>query len=897
MGNLKPIHATITQEDVISGRRKITETPQRLQSQTYYRTVDGIVTVVHANGSCDVKVPGRPFPYTEVFCILPGVKLEVSQGCTLGFLENAPNLPMIIAAKFVGAHKGAPVAIALALWGQAEGTPYLSRSVPSSLINPFSGTAADLWTGTAVATATPFGALVAANEIIITAQGLRDSGNTFWEKIRLSLQIPLGAVTNYEATAATSPAFWYTAMWTNSDASFVLAVDVANRQIWRKRESAFEQITLTDLASFDLVVMSVSPLGHVFLPSYSRTAAQTYTVTAPYTNPAGTTIVDGISTPTGSDKCRAWNTNIAGTTVARAWEYDPASALQSASPVVNGLLYGATGNGQAPCSIYGDAFVTWASGRPRLPAVTNYSQASLVRFNPVASNVPTGYSIKVSQSVEGVLVYVSATAGTPTWTHRITVDATEPSDYGLLGPLDTWMSSNFPSIMGASYSYLGVAGHQALVANVAPALGATVLSNTYFPGSTLTFNAPDYQVFFDAAIVMLPRETANTTKPRDIGGSLNNIGVFTDYVQPGVLGTIDQTLGVVGDKDGNLYFAYLEPVGLKVSGTVGIGGFGTSMGVSNGCWGGLISATTITTGPNTYGGYLLPDMVNTYRRRLRKVSKSGALLLNYDLSQLLTASWYELESALWSGLSSTPVGGSSTANAVPMADNVWKIVPCGRVVFLIIDYHVLGANYQPATQLQVLDANSATILHTVELINDLGLGTLASDIYATASTTEYFTGDGATDTFTLAETPTTVISATVDGAPESYTQAGADIVFDTAPGSGLDIAIEYEYTDTSDLVWRAGERRYAADPLTCELRAGFSTSGSEWAAVEVQRTDRSGASSPAAKTFLVEIQATLTSTPALTIGNATGAGRATISNGSVLQPVYSGGNWKIRQTS
>lgn len=487
---------------------------------------------------------------------------------------------------------------------------------------------------------------------------------------------------------------------------------------------------------------------------------------------------------------------------------------------------------------------------------------------------------------------ISATAGSVTWTHRITVTATNPSDYGLLGPLDTWLAANYVTIQGAHHTYYGVCGQEALTANVPGGSGPTILTSIYFPDYNITWNGPDYAVFFDAAVVMLPRDAANTTQPRDIGGSLNNIGVFTDYIQPGVLGTIDQTLGVVGDKDGNYYFAYLEPVGLKVGGIAGAG-----MGVTNGCWGDFAGHTTIDpfAFPITRGAYLVPDIVNTYRRKLRKVSNSGGLLLEYDLTQLLTASWYENESTLWTGFPGTPVGGDSNAG-VPMADNVWKIVPCGRVVFIIVDYHVLGANYQPATQLQILDANSATILHTVELINDLGIGTLASSIYGTDSTTEYFVGDGVTDTFALAETPTTVISATVDGAPESYTQAGADIIFTTPPGSGLDVAIEYEYTDLTDLIWRAGDRRYSADPLTCDLRAGFSEGGSEWAAIEVQRSDRTGATSPAAKTFLVEIQADITDTPSLTIGNATDAGSSTISNGAVLQPIYSGGAWKIRQT-
>lgn len=138
MGHLKPLHATYTQEDVITARRKTTETPKRLASQNYYRTIDGIVTGTHANGTYDVTVPGRPHPYTEVHCIIPRLKLEIHQGCTLGFMSNSPNLPMIIAVKFVGKRKAAavPDQITLGLWQQAEANPLNDRGPKEAQASP-----------------------------------------------------------------------------------------------------------------------------------------------------------------------------------------------------------------------------------------------------------------------------------------------------------------------------------------------------------------------------------------------------------------------------------------------------------------------------------------------------------------------------------------------------------------------------------------------------------------------------------------------------------------------------------------------------------------------------------------------------------------------------------------
>lgn len=901
-----PVRETqsLTRDKVVQHMEKSSWVVTRTYGNNYYDVQKGSTLVLSFDFNTgmltnnDSYSNDNPVRHERVFNTT-GVNLHVGDTCLLGYrgqdIRQKPFIKKASRMPFGQQTTISATAIDLALWCQAFATPFLSRSVPSSVIHPFSASSSTVWTGTTVVSAFPMGPVVDASGRIITAQGIRDVGDTFWEKVRISLQIPAGTVLTYETAMSISPSFWFTSMWTNDDASLVFVADLANRQVFRKRDFNFEQITLTDLNSFDLFVMSVSPLGHVFLPSYIRTAAQTYTVTAPYTNPAGTTTSNGVGSPSGSDKCRAWDVNTVSATVARAWEFDPASQLQSVLPIVHGLIYGGNGNGQAPCSIYGAEFVTWASGRPRLPAVTPYNQARLVNFDAPLSDIPTGYDTAASKSVEGVLMGVSASSGSATWTHRITVAATEPSDYGLLGPLDTFLSANYTNIFGAHETYLGVCGQQALTANVPGGYGPTVLSNSYFPAHNITWNGPDYAMFFNAAVVMLPREAANTTQPRDIGGSLNNIGVFTDYIQPGILGTIDQTLGVVGDKDGNYYFAYLEPVGLKVAGLAGAG-----MGVTNGCWGDFTGHTTIDpfAFPMTRGAYLVPDIVNTYRRKLRKISNSGGLLLEYDLSQLLTASWYENESTLWTGFPGTPIGGDSNAG-VPMADNVWKIVPCGRVVFLIIDYHVLGANYQPATQLQILDANSANVLHTVEL--RLDATTIPSNIYATGSATEYFVGDGVVDTFTLQNTPTSVISVTVDGAAESYSQSGADIIFSSPPGSGLDVVIDYEFEDTGNLVWRAGERRYFVDPLTCDIRSGYTGTAAtgysgEWAAIEVQQTDRTGASSVAPKTFLIEIDAVVANAPVVTSGSSSGAGRSVIAQSGFLQVLYDG-HWKINKVT
>ena len=63
-------------------------------------------------------------------------------------------------------------------------------------------------------------------------------------------------------------------------------------------------------------------------------------------------------------------------------------------------------------------------------------------------------------------------------------------------------------------------------------------------------------------------------------------------------------------------------------------------------------------------------------------------------------------------------------------------------------------------------------------------------------TTEYFTGDGVEDDFTLKSTPTEVVSVTVNGvaktATTDYTVAGKVVTFTSAPADDAVIQIIYK---------------------------------------------------------------------------------------------------------
>lgn len=65
-----------------------------------------------------------------------------------------------------------------------------------------------------------------------------------------------------------------------------------------------------------------------------------------------------------------------------------------------------------------------------------------------------------------------------------------------------------------------------------------------------------------------------------------------------------------------------------------------------------------------------------------------------------------------------------------------------------------------------------------------------------------FTGDGTTKTFTLTETPTSIVSVTVDGTETSaYTAAGTAVTLTTAPATGSETVVTYRISETVIAIW------------------------------------------------------------------------------------------------
>lgn len=140
------MHATATVFDADAARLASESFGKKLRGRTRRKTEDGIVEAVNTNGSYEVRVPGRSHSYPQVYCIIPNLRLTVGQGCVIGFLEDNPDLAVIIAAKLVGRHATpAPTPeLVIAGWQQIAVSP---------LLNHFAGPLAhylQVWSGETV---------------------------------------------------------------------------------------------------------------------------------------------------------------------------------------------------------------------------------------------------------------------------------------------------------------------------------------------------------------------------------------------------------------------------------------------------------------------------------------------------------------------------------------------------------------------------------------------------------------------------------------------------------------------------------------------------------------------------------------------------------------------------
>lgn len=270
------------------------------------------------------------------------------------------------------------------------------------------------------------------------------------------------------------------------------------------------------------------------------------------------------------------------------------------------------------------------------------------------------------------------------------------------------------------------------------------------------------------------------------------------------------------------------------------------IGVSNSFFSGPIA---------TVECFLVRSQSYLSRRYLRKISSTGALIWEKDMTQLMAGASHWM-TKLQLGVRLSGAGGDAgdmigavSSEELPLGDDMGPPRPCGRVVFQWVDFHTLGPNFLPTQKLCIYDDANGNLLHALALSNAEGgespTEVLIADVHAPDGppnpdyVTEYFTGDGSTTDFTLAYTPDEIDSVTVDGDPTEYTLGGATVTISPAPADGAAIEIIriiYEPGDPGELRYEAGNRRW--DPVVQEIYTGTDPNTREWALITINLEDR-----------------------------------------------------------
>lgn len=789
----------------------------------------------------------------------------------------------------------------LALWSQLEGSGGLGKFAPSDVVDP-DGTPILIYSGEPGGSGF-YGICVDSGYVgeakfsrggLVFAQLLRDSGNTHWEKMRLThLKLDEPDPFHMEAELDFTPLYpGLGETFINADASFVLIVLPDSHKLFRRKGDQFSQVTFS--GANELRGVSLSQLGPVVLPAYSR-EENYYAAIHPFDGyPA--VFTPGTGAETDGEMIKCWNALASDdTAVGMAWKKDLALELTSVNPVVNSMGYM-----KLPCSRDGRVFAAWVSGRPVLPYTTPTNQTMLLGYKEFHGGYPEAVEPwplrqDLSSSVEGCVVGVDSTTGATLWKHSIVVEAShalEPE--GILSPLTDWLPTQIDPITTVNTTiWHGRYSNGEVDNGQIGALGKNLswlVPFTSNPNPSLKVFAdsvyPNYDVFVDASIVLLPRETPNNTRYRDVGGYANNLAVFTDYAAANSLGDTPQggrESGIVADEYGNVYLSYLEPKQMLVAGgSIFIYGSPAGFfyrGTETTAWALLEIIQNTAPGapgvPAEWTSGHLPDMVNVHHRKIRKIGPSGELLAEADLTQLHSVSWYETEDNM-GGLSSTVIGGTSDAS-IPLADNVWLIAPCGRVVFVFLDYHDQGPNLQPATKLEIRSAADLSLLHAIELrTND---DTVPSSVYRRYFNEVIGVGDGVETSFTPPHPLNNAIAGAADGIPISVSTGFGTIDFATPPPADSVVTATYESTEVD---YDAGERQYLVDGKGLDIRTGLGSAG-EWALVWIQEEDLT-TRAVTARTLLIQMDVDdVTLAPSLTTSSSVpDRATSTIVDGSIL---------------
>lgn len=785
----------------------------------------------------------------------------------------------------------------LADWLYARGGADIGRWAISGLPDP-NAPPVTLWTGTSVVDAVPLGVLsLAEGNKIITAQILRNNLDTLWEKLRLHVVGDDAEELDVNLTADPTPIFGFLYLWSNIDGSFVIAHLAPTLQIYRRRGALFQALNLTGLSRLDFDRMNVIG-GTITSGAYTR-QVPSCTGTTLYLSPTATF---GTGYPANGGYIEGWASDVAATSIARTWQTTPEEILQLVQPAVQSW------SGQVAQA--GGSTIALASGREALwvanPSEFNLGlSAGFIAPPSNASVVALSNSI-YSRLLKGVVAAIDPATGSITGRHIIAVTPIAPVlDNGLIQPMENTLQATMPVDSGPGipnylYTWGGRHAHEDTSVRFHDPIqvGDCRFANFPFvdPNTDTPFSGPNFEIFGGAGIGVrfLPMSVANNALPVAVGPNFRTTGVFVGW--PGDSALSNGAISCNGD---SAYVAYLRPKAYLYPDAL------ESQTINNGIR--LETINAIAPPGYFYGSTIkfLPEVAFFQERFLAKLTITGsaiALAWTTDLTQLVTAAWWRRSDEIappfgWPG--NEFVGGNSSS-PVPLGDQIYQISAVGRAVFATIDYHPLGAKFQPETKLAVLDDSTGAFLYNVGILPSTA--TLPSDINGPGVPTEFTENYTiAPDTFddhVLTHNVYSILFVYIDGIPGvngvDYDYVAPNRIQITAGPSGAEVEVVYEYLETGPVLHYAGERRYAV--TSHELRTG-KNGAIEWAIIFATYVDRTNESA-LSRTIVVETNPTLPTPVGSTIYavlSPTSPGSVAISNGHMLRIEYLSGEWVIRQ--
>lgn len=837
-----------------------------------------------------------------------GKRFSADERAYVGFAAVGRRQPVILAgATRQGTQRGSLfAAVSVSDWLYALGGAGLGRWALSALPDP-NATPTTVWTGTTVPNAYPIGVLsLSSGAKIITAQMLRNEADTAWEKLRLHV-IGTGAE-ELDVTLTDSPdlVFGYAHLWSDSAGTFVVAHLAPTMQIYRRRFGLFEAVTLADVSRANLDLMNVIA-GSIMVGDYDR-VIPTCSGTHLYSS---IDVTFGDNYPADGGHVEGWLADVSDTSLAREWQVTPEDILELTQPVV--LPW----RGQVAQA--GNLVLVLASGREALWAASpsSYDLGLAVGFDTTPASDGSTVDLAnnlYSRALKAVVAGINPATGEITARYTLTATPAAPvSDEGLLQPMEDTLEATMPADSGPgapSYQYTWGGRHGQQDTSVEfhdpNEVGDARFSNFPFvdPATDTPFSGPDFEVFAGArlGIQFLPMDLPNNTQPVKVGTNFRTTDAFVGW--PGNADTAISK-GAISASGSSAYVAYLKPKAFLFPEAEGIQ---TS---NNGLR--LETLNAIEPPGYTYGSTIkfLPEVAFCQERfvaKLTVVTESGITAAwTADLSQLITASWWRASAEIappfgWSGHEF--VGGDSS-DPLPLGDQIYQISAAGRVAFVTLDLHALGAKYNPETKLAILDDTDGNLLHTLSLLYNTD--TLASDVHEPDGPTpdpeevleSWSIPPDTSDDHELDHDVVSIEYVLIDGVPATegvdYTYASPNrILVNTGP-LGATVEVDYIWQPPAPpgaIKYYAADRRYAI--TSAELRTG-ATGGTEWALVFTTQIDRTD-DSTFSRTIAIEMASLLTDTPASTqySEGPSAPFSVAISNAHMLRIEYVGGEWQIQ---